>query len=345
MLISITSNNIIEKVYLKDLSNVQHNIKLGKDQPLDSGRYVLCVEYVDTSIEIEDISINGSSIGQFIYTGYCTDSQGQIHQPATAVWDKGCCFSIWIHTDIGQMIERLYEEIDNGEYGKNLFEKYVLTVNRPHKIHEGWDNKMISFFNHGDGPHWWKNNHDDAPWLKLKLPKIDVDQLLLDLDKFCTNHSYCKAGGPWGFDSGVVRNNKLTDEQDYGLLIKQLKNGVSDLPFVEIDDIPYQSIKDLVIASGYKRLIDISVQTLKPGHGFMIHRDDHTQRECYPYIKGCKKVYWAIKGSDDVQFKLGRSGLLPLEHPLMVNTADIPHSVIHEGNEPRTSILIYGELA
>ena len=88
MLISITSNNIIEKVYLKDLSNVQHNIELGKDQPLDSGWYELCVEYVDTSIEIEDISINGSSIGQFIYTGYCTDGQGQIHQNENGQGDR-----------------------------------------------------------------------------------------------------------------------------------------------------------------------------------------------------------------------------------------------------------------
>ena len=104
------------------------------------------------------------------------------------------------------------------------------------------------------------------------------------------------------------------------------------------------SLKDFVIASGYKRLIDISVQTLKPGNGLMIHKDDHTQRECYPYIKGCKKVYWTVKGSEGVYFKLGKSGLLPLDSPLMINTAEIPHSVIHDGDEIRTSILVYGEL-
>ena len=350
MIIGIKSDKPVQTVYLKDLYGERHDIQANKRYDNFSGWYELCIEnwQDNTTIEIEDISIDLLSLGQLMYTGCTTNNEGKIQQPSTKVW-WGSCFRIWIHTDIAQLINRVFEEIDNYDYGENLYEKYLVTVDRPYTIKRGWDRKIEKFFQHGDGPHWWKLNNEDAPWMPIDLSSVDVDQLLLDLDKFCTHSRECYPGGPWGGDAGLVRNKDFmnglsTEEQDYGMTIKQFKEGKSDLPFVELDDIPYQSIKDFVIASGYKRLIDISVQTLKPGNGLMIHKEDHTQRECYPYIKGCKKVYWTVKGSEGVYFKLGKSGLLPLDSPLMINTAEIPHSVIHDGDEIRTSILVYGEL-
>ena len=97
--------------------------------------------------------------------------------------------------------------------------------------------------------------------------------------------------------------------------------------------------------NAYKRLIDISVQTLAPNTFIDLHRDDHYKRKMYPYIKGCKKFYWTIENPEGVHFKLGRSGCIPHQDPLLINAIEQPHCVINEGTNTRTSILIYGELS
>ena len=134
MKLSVTSNSPLQKFYLQDLHNNKFDIMLDTEQNIPYGWYELCVEYVDTKIEISDIKINDCSINHMIYTGYYTDGNGTVHQPATAVWDQGGVFRIWIHTEIGEMYSRIYEAIRNGDFGQNLFENYSLTVDRPLEI-------------------------------------------------------------------------------------------------------------------------------------------------------------------------------------------------------------------
>jgi len=320
MKISVTSDNPLQHYYLKDINNTVYSINLNTEQNIPDGWYEFCVEYVDTKTEITDIEINGSSIGYMLYTGYCTTYDGKRHQPACAVWEPGCVFSIWINTQIGQMYSRIYEAIRNGDFGKNLFDKYLLTVDRPIDIKNTWPRNISSFFKTSHGPQWWFNNDQYTPWKYLNLPSIDVDLLLDELDSIL----------PYS-------------NETLNLTIKQLKNKQSDLPFVELEDISSRVVRDFVESAGYKRLIDISVQKLEPGAYVPIHRDDHYQRQAYPYMKGCTKLYWACTNPEDVYFKLGRSGILPIDKPLLINTIEHPHALVHEGSQVRTSILVYGE--
>jgi hypothetical protein len=323
MKLSVISDSLLQKFYLKDLSNNILDIDLDTDQNLKSGWYELCIEYVDTKIEISDILINDSSISHMIYTGYYTDGNGTIHQPATAVWDTGGVFSIWIHTELGIMYQRVYEAIRNGDFGKNLFDNYILTVDRPFVTKNIWPDHIRSFYANAHGPQWWYNNNKYTPWKYCDLPDYDTDELLRELEPLTIHHSTRKNGN---------------------YCIKQIKEYASDLPFIEIQDIPSALVRDFVSNVGYKRIIDISVQTLSPGTYIDIHRDDHYKRKAYPYMRGCKKLYWAVKAHKGVYFKQGRSGILPLDKPLLLNTIEHAHSVIHEGDQVRTSILVYGEL-
>ena len=100
-----------------------------------------------------------------------------------------------------------------------------------------------------------------------------------------------------------------------------------ELLFIELDDIASPLVRDFISSIGYTRLIDIAVQTLRPGTYIDIHRDDHYKRAAYPYIKGCKKLYWACKAHEGVYFKQGRGGILPLDRPLLLNTIEHPHAV------------------
>lgn len=323
MKLSVASSSPLQKFYLRDLNNNEFDIALDTDQHIASGWYELCVEYVDTKIEITDILINDSSIKYMIYTGYYTDGNGVQHQPATAVWDEGGVFSIWIHTEIGAMYQRIYKTIRNGDFGQNLFEKYSLIVDRPFVVKDQWPAHIRSFYEQAHGPQWWYNTGNDIPWKYCDLPDYDTDELLSELEPMLGHYEERKNGG---------------------FCIKQIKEHASDLPFIELDDISSPLVREFVTSVGYSRIIDISVQTLRPGTYIDIHRDDHYKRAAYPYMKGCKKLYWACKAHEGVYFKHGNGGILPLNRPLLLNTIEHPHAVIHQGNQVRTSILVYGEL-
>jgi len=323
MKLSVTSSSPLQKFYLKDLHNNKFDIVLDTEQQIPYGWYELCVEYVDTKIEISDIKINDDSIKHMIYTGYYTDGNNIVHQPATAVWDNGGVFTIWIHTEIGIMYQRVYEAIRNGDFGQNLFEKYSLTVDRPLVTKDQWPERIRSFYKSAHGPQWWYTAGDNVPWKYCDLPNYDIDELLNEIEPMLTHYE---------------------ERQNGGYCIKQIKVEFSDLPFIELDDIASPLVRDFISSIGYTRLIDIAVQTLHPGTYIDIHRDDHYKRAAYPYMKGCKKLYWACKAHEGVYFKQGRGGILPLDKPLLLNTIDHPHAVIHEGDQIRTSILVYGEL-
>ena len=323
MKLSIKSDKKITNFHLKDLLNREHQVKLDTDEKLTDGWYELNIFYVGTKIEIFDILINDISIKHILYTGYYIDTSGKIHQPATALWDKNGCFKIWLHTNIGTLFQRIFDSIRNGDYGKNLFDKYVFTVDRPIKISQHFDSDIQSFFATGDGPHWWIKNNDKTPYLPVNIKNIDREELLNELDK--------------------VLPYKVTKKD--GRVRKGIKETYTPvLPFIEINSIKSNIVQNFLKQIGYKRIIDMGVQTLKPGKSIRIHRDDHYDSDAYPFIRGCKKFYWSIKNPENVYFKLGKSGILPLEKPLLTNTIEHTHSVVHEGNKDRISILIYGEI-
>ena len=207
-------------------------------------------------------------------------------------------------------------------------EDYAFTVDRPKVVRKDWPADIKSFFSLGHGPQWWHKDDTRFPWKRCNLPKFDVSQMLQQLDEILP-YSCTRECGP-----------------GQHLYIKNLKdtNLPSDLPFVELKDIASPLFRELATGVGYKRIIDISVQTLNPNSFVEIHRDDHYKREAYPFMKGCKKLYWACESHDDVHFKLGNSGLLPLDAPLLINTIDHTHAVVHEGTRPRISLLVYGEI-
>jgi len=327
MKISIISDKPIQKYCLQALDYKTYDFPLDKEFDIASGWYELQISYVDTKVEIQDIKVNDSSLRELIYTGYYTDGSGKIHQPANAVWDEGGVFSIWLHTELGVFFTRTLEAIKNGEYGKNLFENYLLTVDRPLIIKDTWPAEITSFFKSAHGPQWWRKNTDTTPWVKRPIPPVDVDLLLKELDKVCL-HDFVP-------EKGKI-NKSLKPRGPNG------ECWYCDLPFIELKDIKSEIVRDFVSSIGYKRVIDISVQTLDPGHYVEIHNDER-HREGDLYMRGCQMFYWMCKNNNNVYFKLGRSGVLPNE-PLLINNMVHPHAVVNQSAETRTSILIYGEL-
>lgn len=331
MKLSIKSTKKIENFYIKDLNDKIFNIELDKEQNIPEGWYELTVPYSGEKIEIQDILINDETIRYLIYTGFYTDGNGIIHQPANAVWDENGKYTIWIHTQLGVLWQRLVDNIRGGDFGTNLFEKYVRTVDKNIIIKENFSNTLKSYFANGYGPNWWIKNDRFTPYISLKANENDIlntdkDQLLLELKK-CMPFAEERVGGIRGWDKS------------------SLKEGCSaNLPFVELSDLPSVFVQNFIKKIGFKRVIDMAIQTLDGNTGISIHRDDHFRRECYPWTSGAVKFYWNITDSENIYFKLGMAGLIPLEKPLFINTVEHVHTVINQSDKKRTVIHMYGEL-
>jgi len=328
MKLSITTTRSISYCYLEDLNEKKISFKLNEKNTIQHGWYKIIVPYINETLEITDILINDESIKHFLHTGFYQDSNGKIHQPANAVWDNGGYYSIWIHTEIGIMWQRFGEQIKPKDFGTNLFEKYTLTVDKNVIIKDQWNNTLKSFFKNGDGPNWWIKNDIRTPYIVIddkEILSIDKNYLLTELEK-CLPFKHFDLNGHKGWHRIGLRDTYV------------------DLPSCEINEIPSKFVREFIKRLGYKKIIDITIQKLDPNSAIGIHRDDHSDKNYYQHTLGASKFYWNITNPKDIYFKLGTSGLLPLEYPFFVNTVKHIHAVVNESNKERIVINIKGEL-
>lgn len=321
--INIEADHSIEDFEIEDLYKNTIQAKNNQDVEIFSDWFLIKIPYCNIKNEINKIKINNVDIEHLIYTGWFENNKNECFQPATAVWEPGY-FKIWIHTNIGLYKFITFSHIANGDFGKNLFDEYMLTVDYSIDIDQRYSKDIREFFKHPFGPRWWKKNDVTRPYKVLKneeFNNINKDALINDIKKVAKFANLDKKH--WKYWS--------------------LKDGGSDLPLVSNDTFSGE-LKKLIDLIGFKSIIDVSIQTLDPKSTIHIHIDDHLSRECWPIIAGCKKFYWNLTDTTDIYFKLGEAGLIPIEYPLMINTAMHVHSLINDSDITRTVLLIYGDI-
>ena len=282
--------------------------------------HCLKVKYAGQKLEILDLFINDQSIKYLIYTGYFESKKdGKIYQPATAVWEEGN-FVLWIHPNLGAWQKQAYEQIENGQFGKNIFKDHALTVDRPITISDHFPDNVKGFFKHASGPCWWRRDSIRFPYQQLDIDVTqDIKQAVETFEKTLTHK---KTINGWVvYDTGVA-----TDDADPRPL----------------SDLNNKVLEDLLARAGYTQWLSVSVLTLNPGCFIEPHIDDWAIN--HEYIRGCQKFYMNVGNLDGVHFKLGSAGLLPLEKPLLLNTNQHAHSVVNQGSTPRKVLICYGVL-
>ena len=327
MKISIDSNNPIKENFLLDLSENRIDFKLDESFSIDEGWYELNLPYTGQSTKITDIRINDDSIVEALWLGCYIDSKGVRHQPGDMMWDQGGVIKLWLHTKLGVLLDRVFTEIDNGDFGKNLDKKYVFTVDRPCVLKKEFPESIKTFLSHGDGPHWWKTDTDYTPYKILDIETPPVEDIIKEMNQICVREIK-------GAFKGVMD-------------IKTNTQGKSDLPYTEVDWEKAPMMKDLLMNKvGYKNILSVSMQTLYPNKHLLLHRDDHYKRQKYPIIRGCKKFYWPLEGDwSKNYFKLGKAGVVPFKNrPCMINTLEHTHTAVNESDEPRSVLIVYGNL-
>jgi hypothetical protein len=319
--ISIVSDIEITNFLIEDIFGTKKECQNNNILDIKEGWYLLKVPFIKFNNQIRDIQINDESIKHLLYTGYFKNQQNKIIQPQTALIEEGN-FEIWLHTNIGFYFKTVMGQIQNGDFGTNLFEKYKLTVDKPVEIAGEYPESVKNFFNSSVGPVWWKKNSIQFPFEIIdsqELQQLDKKLIVEELKKIC-NFLHTP--------SSVWTQRTLKEK--------------TDLPSVEIDTINSNLIQQLLKIIGYKSIIDICLMNLKAHNSIHLHRDDMSKRKMYEIAKGCKKFYWNLDPCENVYFKLGDAGLLPLETPLFINTNEHVHSVVNNRDSDRYVLIIHG---
>jgi hypothetical protein len=289
---------------------------------LEQKWHLLKIPYKGEKIEITDIKLNHQSIKHLIYTGYFKSKvSGKIHQPATAVWEDGD-FEIWFFPSLGTWQKQVYEQIENGKFGQNLFEDYMLTVDRPVAIAPMFPENVKGFFADAVGPVWWKRESVMFPYRKLD---IEITREVINaIDEIESTLPHNKTINGWIDHMSETPTNDADPKR-----LSTLKNPV---------------VERLLGNAGYSHVLSYSVLTLNPGCYIDLHVDDHTECKNPQFIKGCQKFYMSCEQSENVYFKLGSAGLVPLDTPLIINTNQHTHSVVNQSSNPRKVFMAYGVL-
>ena len=321
--IDIDSEFEILDCYIEDLYKNSYKVENHQIFNLVDDWFLLKIPYEKIKNEIFKISVNGVDIEYLIYTGYFENQKKEKFQPATAVWEPGE-FKIWLHPNLGFYKCSIFEQISNGDYGKNLFEKYILTVDQSVNIDQkSYPKDVCEFFRHPYGPRWWNQNDITCPYKVLnndKFNNINKD-LLIDQIK------------------NIAKFHEIKNKSWQGFSLKEK----SVLPFEPISKFSGE-IKKIINSVGYTDILDISLMILQPKSCIRIHVDDHLSRDSWKYLAGCRKFYWTLTDSSEVYFKIGQAGLLPLNSPTLINSGMHVHSVVNNTEEVRYTVLMYGKL-
>jgi len=318
----ITDNSVTPTVLVEDIFGNNLQPDATHEYNLQHDWHCIKIPYEGTRLEFTDIKLNGNSIEHLIYTGYFhSDLDNKKHQPATAVWETGK-FILWFHPKLGVWQKTLYEQIENGMFGKNLFEKYSLTVDRPVTIDDNFPENIKTFFAHSFGPVWWKKDSVKFPYRQLD---IDVDEQTIKAVQ--------------ELESKLPHNKTVNGWIDH----------MSETPTDDADPRPLKDIGNILVEklldnAGYSHYLSYSVMTLNPGRHINIHIDDHVKCKNIDYVKGCQKFYLAYGDLDGVYFKLGSAGILPFDKPLLINTTQHTHSVVNQTANARKVFMCYGVL-
>jgi len=323
--IDVSSANGINNLIVEDLYHNTYNLKNNENFDTKSDWFLLKIPYIGIKNEITDIKINGYSIDYLKYTGWFENDKNEKFQPATAVWEPGN-FKIWLHKNVGFLKHSLHTQILNGDFGKNLFEKYVFTCDYSTEINGNYNQSIKSFFEYPFGPKWWKKDNIYRPFIELDkniFKDVDKQKLInevIEISKY----------------QFMDKNNK--DWKKYWL--KEL----TELPFVNNNQIQGREIQKIINLIGYKSIINIQINTLCANSALDLHVDDHITRKSWPYFKGCKQLHWTLSESENTYFKMAEQGIMPSDGPNLVNAGMHTHSFVNNSNSLRYSLLMYGDL-
>ena len=326
MHIQVVSEPSLTNITIRHLNKTTEHLKNNSEFYTVSNWFELIVNYPGYKIEIKDIKINGESILHTLYLGTFIQKKDSIRHYCPSLWEAGV-FSIWLHPNLGHYFMSVFSQINNGDYGKNINDLYLHTVDRPLQINSKYPEHIRSYFANGYGPRWWSlTDRARLPYQILDIQNVDRNRLLKEL-KQLPHHMEYRPG--W---------NAITWQ----------RRGEIGLPATEFNDISHwPEIVNTLKSAGYTSMINANWLGLDAGNYLQMHRDDiqNVQQMAADealHFQGCVRFYWSLVHTDGFYFKMGEAGLLPVDQPMLINPTRYAHCVINDSDVQRESMQAWG---
>lgn len=316
--INILANTSIDNFVIEDLYGKEKIVKNNTSILLNYSWYLLKISCNKNKFVVDSISIDGSSLGKFIETGYFDKKTNE--------------FNIWIHPNLGYMIATLMDQIEPGDLKqKILAKKYMLTVDRPLKIGKKFPVHIQGFFSHGSGPKWWNKQKRPLPYILIEDPEIKE---MVSKIEILEKHLDTQADF-----SGKESQTLLYNDQWIGEGWKM--ESYSSATAKDYDAESFSGFGAYFKKLGFKQLYQVYTAYLGPQGYVNLHTDGSQLRK--KQNEGNTRFYCSYSNTDQVYFKMAGVGLLPMDTPMLIDPGNFVHSVVNLSKTNfRKSLIITG---
>jgi hypothetical protein len=287
-----------------------------------------------TPYEITDVKINGQSLRELLYLAWFTKPSGEKLQPGNILTDMPGKWSIILHSDISVLKERVCNQITNGDYGTNLFEKYQWFLDLAEPLEKSIKPQIDAFMERSQGLNLYpKKEYQWWPFISLNIPVDDSIQEDLKLMTFGRRPS------PPHYNWGYLDIMSKDDPNEFCRSIDQLPlpNCVKWLSGLGITS--WTTIKSFVLYE----------------HGYIdLHRDfDNTNFNNTTVLFdptkglpdkgfGIRHLHIPINNNEKITLKLSGGTLMPKTVNLL-NNGGYSHSGFNLSNNVRYAVVINHE--
>jgi len=335
VLIDIVANKPLGEYYLVDLNDNRIDFDIKKNLNIADGWYKLVIKYPGSKLKIEDILVNGETLNRLIWTGWFVEERtGNKVQPSLTLYTKGH-WEIWLNTNMGVMWQQLLESVVDTDFGTNLFEKYMHTVDKPIDIGEDYPAIIKGFFSHGSGPMWWRKNSVVTPFESFDenfLADIDRNKIHEEMKAMCEFNRDSKKFAFPAKGQSIKGGRRCYRKGPY----------TTDEPLTKIADLPGAELQKLCNRLGFTGLLTVTLQTQYPGETFAPHVDVHSEQSTKEHMQGpCSFILDLADDTTGHHFKVGKSGCIPVKNGTFFNF-NYAHATYNESNNIRPLCILNG---
>lgn len=286
-------------------------------------------------LAIQDVSINHASIRMMLYLSYIIDSAGKIQQPMTSLWEKNQTWVLPFGNPVSFWISLVYQKINNGMLGTNLYEKFLIYYPTSLKLPDNYPTVVRTFFEHDFD---FVVLPKDTPIKKLPLVPAELD---IDLSLIESAAKEAEENRYWlGALAADIRQSAYDENDNWDQSKKWTRVHLYGPNKDILDQLP--NIKKLIENLDFN-IYSVNLGILPPGGSIAPHSDfttysdsnyDH-EIDLYLYVP----LNWPV-GSF---MKMNGAGIISDNTPHFVNVVDYTHSLVNNSQEYRTilGVMIY----
>jgi len=263
----------------------------------------------DTYIKILDMELDGQKIKYLIHIMFDQNQRCTFGD----IFD-GMISYMPIHPSYPIFRSTVVQQLPNGWYGQQIYEHYEFCLDRPVEFKHPQPKHIRDYFAIDTGAHWIKKFDEGSSWFFNEEHDVEKIKQEIDCEMFENDPPYTDTHSGWSMRN--LKNPTIQELQDLGLTF-----------FV-----------DLATKHNFTKISSVSCNILQPGGHIGIHVDNTIGQEWW------KKIYLNLDPSDEVYFKFGTTGLIPMntQKSIWLNADGHVHAVVNDTDRPRRIVAIRG---